>query len=249
MERRRVLTWHLLFAQQLPDTHLTMSHNTSSFHQLATHNKPREKMQLLGAHNLSIAELVAILLQTGTKKRSVLELAKLLTSSSSLEELVSLTFAQLTQQEGIGLSKASTLLACFELAKRFKQQAGLVALNQPSKVFYQAFAIKDRKQEVCQAFYVDGSKRLLAKKTLAVGGLNQNFLEFRELLEPAITLPAAGFFLVHNHPSGHCAPSQQDVEVTKQVAKGGNLIGVQLVDHVIVTSNQYYSFKEHGLME
>jgi DNA repair protein RadC len=219
----------------------------TSLKKLPKHDKPREKMQLLGASNLTIAELLAIILQTGTKKQSVLEVAHSLSSQYLLDELISLTLEELVANTGIGFSKASTLLSCFEIAKRYKQQLALIALNKPSKIFYQAFGIKDSKQEICQAFYVNGSQQLLKKKTVAVGSFNQNFLEFRELLEPAFCLPAAGFFLVHNHPSGNCEPSQQDIEVTKQVAQGSHLVGIELIDHIIVTSNQYYSFKERGI--
>ncbi len=220
-----------------------------SFASLPKHAKPREKMHLLGAENMTTTELLAIMLRTGCKNQSVLQVATNLNNKYSLNELVSLSLNEIAATTGIGLTKGSTLMACFEIAKRYKKQISLAALNSPEKVFYQAFEIKDRKQEICQAFYVNGSKQLLQKKTLAVGTINQNFLEFRELLEPAFSLPAAGFFLVHNHPSGNSKPSQQDVAVTKQIAKGCSMVGIELVDHIIVTKNSYFSFKKQGLLE
>ncbi len=220
---------------------------SNSFKDLPKTHKPREKMSLLGPANLSLNELVAILLQTGNSKHSVLELAREI-SKDGLTAMLKLTEDQIRSHQGIGASKASSLLAAFELARRFKQQSELVSLNKPSKVFYQLFDIKDRQQEVCQALYVNGSKQLLEKKTLSIGSLNQNFLEFRELLGPAITLPASGFFLAHNHPSENCQPSQQDIAVTTQIAKGAELIGVQLIDHIIVSKSSFFSFKQQGLL-
>lgn len=219
----------------------------SSFKSLPSSHKPREKMRLMGAANLSLRELVAILLQTGSSKQSVLELAQDI-SSEGLSAMLKLTEDQICSFQGVGTSKASTLLAAFELARRFKQQSELISLNKPSKVFYQLFDIKDRQQEVCQALYVNGSKQLLEKKTLSIGSLNQNFIEFRELLGPAITLPASGFFLAHNHPSENCQPSQQDIAVTTQIAKGSELVGVQLIDHIIVSKSSFFSFKQQGLL-
>jgi DNA repair protein RadC len=216
---------------------------------LPASNKPREKLVLLGPKNLTTQELIAILLHTGTRQKSVLQLSQELISKRQLKDLFQFSQKKLCKFSGIGPAKAATLLACFELAQRYQQQSQLVALNNPEKVFQQAYSIKDKKQEICLVMYVDGSQRLLLKKTLAIGSLNQNFLEFRELLKPALTLPAAGFILVHNHPSGNAVPSEQDLTVTKQVAKGANLVGVQLIDHVIVTHDNFFSLKKAGLGE
>jgi len=219
-----------------------------SFKDLPPIHKPREKMRLIGSSNLSLAELVAILLQTGSSQHSVLELAKKI-SQPGLESMINLNEEEISQHQGVGFGKTSTLLAAFELARRYKHESSLISLNKPSKIFYQAFDIKDRKQEICQALYVNGSKQYLSKKTLSVGSLNQNFIEFRELLEPAISLPASGFFLVHNHPSGNCQPSQQDIAVTNQIAQGANLMGIELIDHIIVSSNNYFSLKQEGFFD
>lgn len=223
------------------------SQQKNSFSQLAPIYRPREKMKLLGASNLSLAELIAILLQTGSSKRSVLDLAKIVTKQG-LMNLIQMSEAEICEYQGIGFSKASSLLAAFELAKRYKSESQLISLDKPSKIFYQVFDIKSRKQEICQALYVNGSQQLLHKKILSVGSLNQNYLEFRELLEPAITLPASGLFLVHNHPSGNCQPSQQDIEVTKQVANGCRLLGIELLDHIIVSNDNYLSMKQEGYL-
>lgn len=225
-----------------------MSHRAKlSIKNLPKIANPREKLQIVGVKNLSNQELIAILLNTGTQQTSALSLAQLLIAQG-LKELAESSFQKLCLIDGIGPAKASTLIACFELAERCQKQLQLVSLNQPSKVFAQSFSIKDKQQEICLAFYVDGSQRLLKKKTVAIGSLNQNFLEFRELLKPAFTLPAAGIILVHNHPSGNPRPSQSDVTVTKQVAQGLNLVGVELVDHIIVTKDNYFSMREANLL-
>ena len=226
-----------------------MSHqSTLLISDLPAIHKPRERLQILGSKNLTNQELVAILLRTGTSKSSALVLAQKLVKNNNLKELTSLSFERLCKTPGIGPAKASTLLACFELARRCQQQSQLVSLNTPKKVFAQAFSIKDKSQEVCLAMYLDGRQRLLQKKTLAIGSLNQNFLEFRELLKPAFCLPAAGIILVHNHPSGNVQPSQEDLTVTKHLMKGLDLVGVELIDHLIVTKEKYFSMKEAGVM-
>lgn len=209
--------------------------------------KPREKMRHLGAHNLELAELLTIILSTGGKQLSAIEIGQRL-AKLPLLELMMLKRDQLCTIPDIGPAKASILLATFELAKRFKNHSALISLDSPHKVFYQAYEIKDRQQEVCLALYLNGSQQLLSKQVLTIGSLNQNFVEFREILAPAITLPAYGFILVHNHPSGNCQPSQQDIFVTKKIAEGADLLGIKLLDHIIVTSSHYTSLREQGAL-
>ncbi len=210
--------------------------------------KPREKLKVMGARNLTNQELIAILLRSGYQQRSALTLARQIVSNQGLQKMFSASIQDLCRVKGIGPVKACTLIACFELAKRCHQELKLVALNKPGKIFAQSYEIKDRKQEICIALYVDGSRRLLKKKTLAIGSLNQNFLEFRELIKPAFNLPAAGIILVHNHPSGDTHPSDQDLVVTKEISQALAMVGVELVDHMIVTTNKYFSMKESGLI-
>ncbi len=212
-------------------------------------SKPREKLVKLGPSNLSEKELLAILLRSGTKKQSALDLAAQVLDSFPLEQLKQQNITVLQKFSGIGPVKAVTLSAALELAVRLNQLNQESPLNSPQKVFFQAFEIKDKNQEHCLALYVDGSKQLLKKKTLAIGTLNTNFLEFRELLRPAFNLPAAGIILVHNHPSGDTNPSKADIRVTKQVADGCQLVGIDFIDHVIVTKNQFFSFRKSGLVE
>jgi DNA repair protein RadC len=211
--------------------------------------KPREKLTKLGAKNLTDQELIAILLRSGTKNQSVIKLANKMLNKYPLNKLQSQPAGNLQAFAGVGPAKTATLLAAFELAKRLQQSNQAVALNTPQKVFYQSFEIKDKQQEHCLVLYVNGSRELLQKNVLAIGSLNQNFLEFRQLLAPALNLPAAGIILVHNHPSGDVQPSQADISVTQQVAKGANLVGVKLIDHVIVASKKYFSFRNAGLLD
>lgn len=216
---------------------------------LPSSHKPREKLQAIGAKNLTEAELLAILLRSGTQQHSAIELAAMILDKYPLAKLTERSAADLQAFAGIGPAKAVTLLACFELAQRLNKPGQAISLNSPQKVFYQSFSIKDKKQEHCLALYLNGSKQLLKKKTVAIGTFNKNFLEFRELLAPAITLPAAGIVLAHNHPSGDIRPSQADIKVTKQILKGVNLIGIELIDHVIVSQDKYFSFRQAGLMD
>ncbi len=210
--------------------------------------KPREKMAKLGIENLTIHELIAVLLRTGYHQHSALDLAEQLLKKHGLKKLSQQSRQNLKTIKGIGQAKACTLLACFELAKRLAQPQSLITLHTPKKVFYQCFDFKDKQQELAVAFYLNGKKELLQKKVLSMGSFNLNFLEFRELLGPALTLPAASIVLTHNHPSGNLKPSQADLEVTQKVADACQLMGVDLIDHMIVGKKNYYSFRENGII-
>jgi DNA repair protein RadC len=134
------------------------------------------------------------------------------------------------------------------LAHRLQHQQTNTKLDRPHKVFHLSNDIKDRNQEYCLGLYLNGRQELLKKKTIAIGGLNSNYPDFRQILAPAITLPASNLILVHNHPSGDPRPSRSDLQLTEKIQHAAELIGVSLVDHIIVASQEFYSFKRGGLL-
>jgi DNA repair protein RadC len=210
--------------------------------------KPREKLAKTGVSNLTDTELIAILLGSGYKDQSVLSLSKKINEAWLKQPKQKISWQQLIEIKGIGPAKASTLLACQELGQRIEKNNKSTLLDQPEKVFHQLSQIKDKKQEHSLALYLNGRGELLSKKIIAIGSLNTNFIDFRQLLAPAITLPASGLILSHNHPSGNPEPSPTDIKLTARIKQGSELVGIKLVDHLVVTTNDYFSFKQKGLL-
>ncbi|MEA2056773.1 MAG: DNA repair protein RadC, partial [Patescibacteria group bacterium] len=186
-------------------------------------------------------------LGSGCKNRSVLEL------SNKIKQLwfqtnKKLSLPKLLRIKGIGQAKACILLATQELCQRISHGNKSIQLDQPHKVFHQLGEIKNKKQEHAVALYLNGRGELILKKIIAVGTLNTNFIDFRQLFAPAITLPANGFILAHNHPSGDPHPSPADIKLTKRINKSAKLLGIKLIDHLVITNDQYFSFKKEGLL-
>jgi len=218
---------------------------------MTTNLLPREKLQKLGAANLTDAELLAILLGSGTQHLPVQKLAQRLLASWPLATSLKTrpTLQKLKKINGIGPAKACAVQACYELAYRLNNPQPAAQINNPEKVFHQAEEIRQKKQEHCLALYLNGRQELLKKKIIAVGNLNTNFVDFRQLLAPLITLPANSLILVHNHPSQNPEPSQADLKVTKKIERACQLIGSQLVDHVIVSKKNYFSCRKNGVIK
>jgi len=210
--------------------------------------KPRERLIHFGANNLTNIELLAILLSSGTKQYSVLNVAKKLLKRFPLEILNKTSLSELISISGIGYAKACTILACLELSNRIHSNRQLMKLNNPQKIFELARDIKDKKKEYTLALYLNGRQELTHKQIISIGSLNYNLLEVRDVFTPALTLPASFVILVHNHPSGDPTASDDDIKVTKKLLKAGEILGINMIDHVIVSFNNYFSFKEENLI-
>ena len=140
------------------------------------------------------------------------------------------------------------MLASFELGKRLTEHRSGSAIISSAEVIPHVSEIRQQNREHLLVLYLNGRQELIKKELVAIGGLNFNNLEPRDVLAPAVILPCAYFIMVHNHPSGNPTPSQDDLEVTERLLAAGELLGITLIDHIVVTATGLYSFKEKGLL-
>lgn len=217
-------------------------------HKIHTRYKPREKLKKLGINNLTTVELISLILGSGTQKTPVFSLANCLIKKFPGKKLSTTDTKHLMTIKGIGFAQASRLIACVELGKRLGEINDHLSVNNPKSVYQLTQDIKDKKKEHAVALYLNGRQQLIKKQLLTVGSSNFNHLEVRDLFTPALTLPAAFIILVHNHPSGDPNPSNDDILVTNRLVEAGNILGIEFIDHVIVTNNNYFSFKERRLL-
>lgn len=206
--------------------------------------RPREKMAKVGITNLTNVELLAIIMGSGTKGRSVLKIATQILKKFGLTKLNKVKTNNLIKISGIGQVQAIKIKAAIELGKRAIQHQPLIKLNSPEKVFLAVKEITHKKQEHTIALYLNGRQELIKKKTIAIGNFNSNIIEAREVFGPALTLPASFVILAHNHPSGNVIPSNDDIKITKKLIKIGKYLGITLLDNLIVSKKNYYSLCE-----
>lgn len=222
--------------------------------QLPDDQRPREKLVTQGAHTLSDSELIAIFLRTGIQGASAIEIGKrLLVKHGSLGNLGKLDAKQLSDEKGLGIAKASQLLACFELGARVaKEELAKHPLTEPSQIaqFLQPI-IGGRNTEALLVLLVDSKLRLLRYHEISTGDVNSTTAHPREILRPAILHQATGFILAHNHPSGNPKPSRADDELTARIMKASDLMSIKFHDHIIVGQPSsdhasYYSYHHSG---
>lgn len=209
--------------------------------------RPREKLARRGAAALSDAELLALVLRTGYRGKSVLAVAEAALKSLG-KDPTACGYDELSRLKGVGASRAAALIAAFELSRRARD-AGKPVLDSPARVHEQIPAeVKGGRKEHLLAFYLDARSRLLHLETVSIGTLSASLVHPREVFAPAIVHAAAAVIVVHNHPSGDCSPSNEDKDATRRLARSGELLGIPLLDHLIVAPSRFFSFKDHGLL-
>lgn len=214
---------------------------------------PRERLLRNGAEQLSNAELIAIILGTGSRQKTVHELSKDLLRSlpHGLKDLDQITAEELKTLEGIGDGKACQIIASVELGRRVyqPQQQNLIKISSPSDVADLLMSeLRYKKQEHFKTLLLDTKNQVVAIETITIGTLNASLVHPREVFNKAIRKACNGIILVHNHPSGHPEPSQEDQVLTDRLAESGKIIGIGILDHVIIGDGKYFSFKERGLL-
>ena len=217
---------------------------------LPEEEKPREKAKKYGFSSLSDSELLAILLRTGTKECSVIDLSRnILKEFGTIEGLLDARITSLQNILGMGEVKAITLLASLELARRIKASDQKAKRQiKESKDVYEYFVgdFFHSDQEKFYALFLDSKNYILATKLLFVGTINQSFVHPRDIFKEALLNNAVKIICVHNHPSGDVTPSAADIEVTKKLKKIGDLMNIPVIDHVIIGKDKYYSFLERN---
>jgi DNA repair protein RadC len=215
-------------------------------------DRPREKLILKGPQNLKDEELLAILLRTGREGKSALDLAKEVLRKYSKKRLFKMSYEDLTKIKGINLAKACTILAAAELVKRSLkiQEETLPIIHSTKDVLAQAVYLRQKTREHFMTIYLNARSEMIWKKeSTFIGTLNASLVHPREIFTEALKQNAAAVILVHNHPSGDAEPSQDDLEITKRIVEAGKIMGIDVLDHVIITKTHIFSFKEKGILK
>ena len=215
--------------------------------------RPREKLTRYGGKALSNVELLAIVIRTGHKEETAIELAQkiLYMDSSGLANLMDVTMEQLMDIKGIGQCKAAQVLAVVELSKRLNSLEGQdkIRVNSPV-VLVNLLMNKMRflKKEHFKIAILDTKNQIISIENISIGTLNASIVHPRDVFNIAIKKNANSIILVHNHPSGDTSPSDEDINVTNRLVEAGKLLGIKVLDHLIIGDNRYLSFKEERLM-
>lgn len=215
--------------------------------------RPRERLVKYGAKNLSTEDLIAIILKTGTKDYSSKYLAnEVLKCVGSVADLKNITLSKLISINGIGAVKAVEFLAALELGKRVYEEKKLdkdLKCNSAKKIYeYFKLELSDKKQEYFYCLYLNSNKRLIDKKLLFKGTLNKSLVHPREIFKEAYLSSSAYIICVHNHPSGNVIPSNDDINLTNDLVKIGNIQKIPIIDHIIIGNNNYFSFYENEMI-
>lgn len=205
-------------------------------------DRPREKMEKYGPGKLSDAELLAILLRTGTKDLNVLKLAQKILQKFEKEKFVDVSINDLKGIHGLGTVKSCEILACFELGRRMLKDKKSSILLSPKDVWERMEDIRGSKKEHFVVFYLDSRRQEIQREIISVGTLNESLVHPREVFENAIKNNASSIIIAHNHPSGDLEPSQADVEITKKLIHAGKILDIKIIDHIIVSNSSCKSF-------
>jgi DNA repair protein RadC len=227
-------------------------HNYSIKH-WAKDERPREKLLSSGAENLSNSELLALLIQNGTRERSAIDLAKdiLKIGKDNLVELGKLSIKQFMKVKGIGEAKAVTIAAALELGRRRQASASLVKkviTNSNDIATYLQVMLKDYRREVFAILFLNRANKINHFEIVSEGGITGTVADPRIILRKALEEDAVSIVLCHNHPSGSLKPSRADEDITRKIKEASAYFDITVLDHIIVSENGYYSFADEGLL-
>lgn len=233
------------------DQDITLTHSeipsgryTIKVRDLPIEQKPREKLYSLGAKSLTVAELVAVLLGTGTRKEEVMSMAQRILREYGEKALVSeLSPKKFAELVDIPIGKASQIVAALEIGRRFfSEKYGKPAyIKTPNQAYKHLKVISYGKKEQLRALYLNSRYQIIHDEIISVGSLTSNIVHPREVYQPAIEQGAIAVLIAHNHPSGSLEPTEADIETTRQLLNAGRVLGVELIDHLVVTSSGYQS--------
>jgi len=232
----------------LAHSDIPSGHYTIKVRDLPIEQKPREKLATLGAKYLTVAELVAVLLGTGTRKEEVMSMAQRILreygEKALTSELSPKKFAELVE---IPIGKASQIVAALEIGRRFfSEKYGKPAyIKTPAQAYKHLKVISYGKKEQLRALYLNSRYQIIHDEIISVGSLTSNIVHPREVFQPAIEQGAIAVLIAHNHPSGTLEPTEADIQTTKQLVEAGNVLGVELIDHLVVTSEGFSSVLAH----
>lgn len=213
-------------------------------HDMPQEGRPREKLMKQGPEALSLAELLAVVLATGTKKEGVLEMAnRVIREYGERSVVAELDVKKLATDLGIPTVKACQIVAVGEIGRRFYQKnaTGFTIIRNAKDVYEHLRDMHNLPKEHLRGLYLNSHNQVIHDEVISIGTINSNLVHPREVFRPAVEYSAAAIVLAHNHPSGVPTPSQQDIEITNQLVAAGRLIGISVLDHVIITKDTYMS--------
>ena len=217
---------------------------------LPRQERPRERLQKFGPEALSAQELLALIIGRGIPKKSVMNIAQeLLARFGNVKAIGQATIEELSQIKGIGLAKAAQIKASFELGRREELEPELknFDIKDPEAVVKAIRAsVKDKAKEHFKLILLNPRNKIIGISTISVGTLNASLVHPREVFKDAIVHSAASVVLAHNHPSGDPEPSEDDLKITKKLVESGKILGIEVIDHIIIGKNDYYSFRAKG---
>lgn len=221
--------------------------------ELPVSERPREKLYKYGCEHLANAELIAIIIRTGSKTKSAIDLARnvLALDDLGLAYLNDCTLQELTEINGMGKCKSAQLLAAIELGKRVMSynKEDMIKIRSPrdivNVIMYQMMHLK---KEYFKAILLDTKNQVISIENISIGDLSSSIVHPREVFKVAIKKSSASIILAHNHPSGDPNPSREDINITKRLSDAGRILGINVIDHVIIGNEKYISFKEEGIL-
>ena len=226
-------------------------YNRKPINRWAVEDRPREKLLQRGIGALTDAELIAILLSTGTKEYSAIDLGRnILTHTGGLQQLARSRVEELIKIKGIGKAKAVSLVAAFELGRRkaWREVQELQITQSDVAADYLIPLLSDFDQEVFHVLFLNRNNVLIAEKQIFKGGVSATVIDPKLVFKEAVNHLASSIIIAHNHPSGSLTPSRADIEITKKLSEGGKLFDIQLLDHLIVSGKGFYSFADNGML-
>ena len=218
--------------------------------ELPNNERPREKLAKCGVKNLSNSELLAIILRTGSKEENILELSNKIFGKYNLRQLSKLSLNQIQKEKGIGFAKACQILAWFEFGKRLnsfneEEKPIIKRAKDVAKLFLSEMGNLDK--ENFKGVFLDTRNKILRHETIFIGTLNESIIHPRDIFKIALEENAASVIFLHNHPAGNLEPSEEDIKTTKELIEAGNLLGINVLDHLIIGKNKYLSMQEEKL--
>jgi DNA repair protein RadC len=228
-----------------------MSEYKIRIYDMPEEERPRERLFKYGPGALSNAELLAIVLRTGSQKENVVNMCTRILSEYNIKQLSQADVVKLTQIHGIGPAKAAQIAAVFELARKLEMfvDEPKRKIRSPADVYSLLYPkMREQKREKLTALYLNTKNHVLREEVVSIGSLNANIVHPREVFKSALLESSASVILSHNHPSGDPTPSREDIAVTEKLIEGGKLLGIDVLDHVIIGDGRYVSLKDEGLV-